>query len=55
MSSWRDEVEAAMDSVIDDIATIQAALVVQVTLVLVIDVVKDRIKTAVEDKETITK
>lgn len=44
MSEWRDEVEAAVDAVIHDVSAVQAALVVQVALELVVDVGDDGVE-----------
>ena len=40
-----DEVEAAVNSVIDDVATVETTLVLQVLLVLVVDVLDDILET----------
>lgn len=39
MPKRRDEVEAAVDSVVDDVAPVQATLIVEVSLKLVVNVV----------------
>jgi hypothetical protein len=41
MTKWRDEVEAAVDSIVDDVPAVQTALVPQESLVLVVDVLKN--------------
>lgn len=41
MSQRGDEVEAAVDSVVHDVPSVQAALVVKVALKLVVDVTDD--------------
>lgn len=45
MASWRYKIETAMNSVVDDVSSVETALVIQVTFVLVVDVLQDRIKT----------
>lgn len=40
MSKWRNEVEAAMNSIINDISSVQAAFVTQETLVLLVDILE---------------
>lgn len=44
MSERRDEVEAAVDAIIHDVSAVQAALVVQVTLELIVDVGNDGVE-----------
>lgn len=39
MAEWRDEVEAAVDSVVLDVPSVQPALVSEVLLKLLVDVV----------------
>lgn len=41
----RDEVEAAVNSVVDDVSAVQTALIVEVALKLVIDVTDDGAET----------
>ena len=41
MAGGVDEVEAAVDAVVDNVAPVEAALVLQVLLVLVVDVLDD--------------
>lgn len=41
MAKWRDEVEAAVHSVVLDVLPVQAALVSEVLLKLLIDVICD--------------
>ena len=41
MAGRVDEVEAAVDAVVDDVASVESALVLQVLLVLVVDVLDD--------------
>lgn len=50
VSKWRDEVEAAVDSVVYDVSAVQATLVMKVTLKLVINVLDDSLKA--EDTHT---
>lgn len=45
MSEGRDEVEAAMHPVVDDVPPVQATLVMQIPFELLIDVGDDRLKT----------
>lgn len=44
MSERRDEVEAAVDAIIHDVSAVQAALVVQVTLELIVNVGDDGVE-----------
>lgn len=44
MSERGDEVEATVDTIIHDVSAVQAALVVQVSLKLIIDVGNDGVK-----------
>lgn len=44
MASRINEVEAAVDSVVNDVATVEAWLVLQVALELVIDVLDNRLE-----------
>lgn len=48
VSKRRDEVEAAVDTVIHDVSAVQAALVVQVALELVVDVGDDGVEAGKE-------
>lgn len=41
----RDEVEAAVNSVVDDVPAVETALVVEVALKLVVDVADDGVET----------
>lgn len=50
MSKRRDEVKAAVNSVVNDVSAVQAALVMQVSLELIINILDDRLK-AVEQKK----
>lgn len=45
MAQWGDEIEAAVNSVVDNVSTIEAALVVEVALKLVIDVADNGVET----------
>lgn len=45
MAEWRDEVEAAVNSVVDDVPAVETALVVEVALKLVVDVADDGVET----------
>lgn len=42
MTKWRDEVEAAVDSIVDDVAAVQATFVTQKSLVLLVNVLENR-------------
>lgn len=48
MASRVDEVEAAMDSVVDNVATVEARLILQVALKLVIDITDDGLEAGIE-------
>lgn len=48
MASRIDEVEAAMDSVVNNVATVEARLILQVALKLVIDITDDGLETGIE-------
>lgn len=48
VAEWRDEVEAAVNSVVDDVPAVEAALVVEVALKLVVDVADDGVETGRE-------
>lgn len=48
MASRVDEVEAAMDSVVNYVATVEARLILQVALKLVIDITDDGLETGIE-------
>lgn len=52
MSERRDEIEAAVDSIIHDVSAVQAALVVQVTLELIVDVRYDGVEAEKHRAET---
>lgn len=45
MAEWRDEVETAVNSVVDDVPAVETALVVEVALKLVVDVADDGVET----------
>jgi hypothetical protein len=45
VSRRRNEIEATMNSIIDDVAAIQSALVAQESLELIVDVLNDRLET----------
>lgn len=45
MAQWGDEIEAAVNSVVDNVSAIEAALVVEVALKLVIDVADNGVET----------
>lgn len=53
MSERRDEVEAAVDSIVHDVSAVQAALVVQVTLELIVDVRNDGVEAEKHRAETL--
>lgn len=50
VSKRRDEVKAAVYSVVNDVSAVQSALVVQVSLKLIIDILDDRLKAVEENK-----
>lgn len=45
MAEWGNEVEAAVNSVVNDVPAVQTALVVEVALKLVVDVADDGVET----------
>lgn len=45
MAQWGDKIEAAVNSVVDNVSAIEAALVVEVALKLVIDVADNGVET----------
>lgn len=45
MAQWGDEIEAAVNSVVDNVSAIEAALVVEVALKLVINVADNGVET----------
>lgn len=45
MAQWGDEIETAVNSVVDNVSAIEAALVVEVALKLVIDVADNGVET----------
>lgn len=45
MAVRRDEIEAAMDAVVDDVPAIQAALIAQEAFELIVDVLNDGLET----------
>lgn len=45
MAQWGDEIEAAVNSVVDNVSAIEAALVMEVALKLVIDVADNGVET----------
>ncbi len=53
VSKRRDEVKAAVYSVVNDVSTVQAALVVQVSLKLIINILDDRLKAVEQNKAEI--
>ena len=42
---WRNEIEAAMNSVVDNVAAIQATFIAKEALKLIVDVLNDRSET----------
>lgn len=45
MAEWRDEIEAAVNSVVNNVSAIQTALIMEVTLKLVVNVADDGAET----------
>lgn len=48
MSKWRDEVEAAVHSVVHYVSAIQPTLIMEVAFKLVVNVLDDGLKTVIE-------
>jgi len=42
---WADEIEAAVDSTVDDVSSIQSTFILQILLKLSVDVLHDRLET----------
>lgn len=53
MAERRDEIEAAVDAVVNDVPAIQAALVVEVALKLVVDVADDGAEAGTEQEQAV--
>lgn len=50
VSKRRDEVKAAVYSVVNDVSAVQSALIVKISLKLIIDILDDRLKAVEENK-----
>lgn len=51
VSEWRYEVEAAVHPVVHDVSSVQSALITEVALELIIDVLDDRLKANMDEKK----
>lgn len=49
MAEWRDKIEAAVNSIVHYVSTVQPALIMEVALKLVVDVADDGAKTGGEE------
>lgn len=51
VSKWRNEIEAAVNSVVHNVSAIQATLIMQVAFKLIVNVLDDGLKTVEQDKQ----
>lgn len=53
MAQWRNEIEAAVHAVVNDVSAVESALIVKVALELVIDVCNNGVETVRENTQNL--